>query len=530
MLLRLFILFLGALTAFAIPRANNKEQLQKLVRLPRIEFAPPLDFDRVYGFMVFPDRGGLSEKAAELNLEVKKPEDADKSLQVAALYDLARNHAFALREYLRALELSRRRIEAFPLDSDAQLTLAEALFSLGKFNEAQVELDKASASTGQNYRGSLIQARFHREKSWQLANEPDAPFATSTFVDQLLGIISSGIEPEQVNESKAELELATRAYSRALNLREGDSELLREYAAFNSYKAALLEAFSLLQSNDSNRRHRLLEKLFNDDAIELLLKAAASEKATIETIGASTMAYFFKATGADSRTGPSRNWSLLSDADQSQLRASLNRLQTLSESENIKTASESSEMLGCLQLTLLVDSRGSERSFRKSLESDKKRIRSWDLLIVCLNLQKADSSLVDACAERAEYESNVRTKTLLAKAYDRAGDSLRAQISALEALSLNSNDFLANLTLATLLMKRDDFQMFKPRTQDCLNKAQRQLGVNVSGQNYVDLALAKAIFYALDDDLEKAKSALSDVPRSERDSSEFQELQRLLGN
>ena len=59
------ILCLSFVSCFAIPRSSGKRELQRLVRLPRIEFASPLVFDRTSGFVIFPNEVAAATEAAE---------------------------------------------------------------------------------------------------------------------------------------------------------------------------------------------------------------------------------------------------------------------------------------------------------------------------------------------------------------------------------------------------------------------------------------------------------------------------------
>jgi len=498
MVTRFFILFLSALAVWAVPRAKNKEQLQRLIRLPKIEFAPPVEFDRSVGFLIFPDPSDFSSQAAELTTGVKGPEGAAKYLEAGKLYDLARNHPMALREYVRGLDSLRKKVELYPGDADSILDLAGTFVALGRFSEAEAQLTKVSAASREKAKYHLVKAQFHRERAWDLVTDEQNALENPRFIDELLRVIKRGLQPEKMQESKAHLVLAEGAFDKALELKSDDPDLLRERAGFISFREALTEGFRLMQSDDSNKRRRLREKLFSEEAIAAMRRAADLKGADADLIGSAAVAFFFQLAGE------SKNWVVLGDGEQLEIRKYLNRLQVLSESENSKTASEAAEVLGCLQFYLLGDSLGGERSFRKSLSLDNKRGRSWDMLIVCLGVGENESALVEVCEERASNEANARTKTLLAKAYDRAGDSLHAQLSALEAVLLNSDDFSANLALASLLLKRDDFEVFTTRAREYLSKAQRQIGLNSSAQNYIDLALTKAIFYAMTDEEDKA--------------------------
>src|SRR5689334_4936489 len=106
------ILWLAAASCLAVPRSSGKRELQRLVRLPRIEFASSLIFDRTTGFVIFPNEGAAARDASELLKEVKgTPTDAPLFLETARIFARGGDVASSIRSYARAVDLFGRKAE-----------------------------------------------------------------------------------------------------------------------------------------------------------------------------------------------------------------------------------------------------------------------------------------------------------------------------------------------------------------------------------------------------------------------------------
>ena len=117
MFARIAILLLTCCSLAAIPRGSTRDELQRLARTPRIEFAAPLEFNRIAGFRVFPDRSAMAEAAAEIVKDSKSGDaDAAALLEAARLHDQSRGRISALTLYFDAAKLFQQRAETFPSD------------------------------------------------------------------------------------------------------------------------------------------------------------------------------------------------------------------------------------------------------------------------------------------------------------------------------------------------------------------------------------------------------------------------------
>jgi hypothetical protein len=533
MMVRFVILLSTLCSALAIPRASNQRQLQDLIRLPAIQFAPILDFDRRAGFLLFPVSDSLAEKAARLEKEATDPSKAEKALEAGKLLEEARNEVAAFRQFSRAVNLYRQKLELNPNDAKVMFGLADALCAVGNFEEASTLISRALQSGNESNDYFRAMGRFHRDRAWRLTAGDENLYRGLSLIEVLNRVTRRGIPSEQAGEIRKELRLAREAFDKASQTKAGDEDGRREKAAFISFGSAIEKALDLMQSDETfNVRRELGASLFSHDALEELRGLAKLRDQDPEVLGVAAMAGFFATTydrHIDFVSHSGRNWELLQDSEQGRIRECLNRLAALSESANAKTASSASEAMACLQYFLLADEAGCKRNLRKSLGYDPTRKRSWDLLILTLGSGDDPKALVAACEDRASKESTVRNQLLLAKACDRAGEELEAQLSALGALSLDSNDFQANLTFALLLMKREDFAGFTARVQEALNRAERKGGVSSSRQNFYDLAMAKALYYALTDDEEKARAAMNGLSPAERSRPEARDLSQLIG-
>jgi len=101
--------------------------------------------------------------------------------------------------------------------------------------------------------------------------------------------------------------------------------------------------------------------------------------------------------------------------------------------------------------------------------------------------------------------------------------------ACLAALAVHQNDFLLNLSLAALVLKRENPREHLWRVPTLLAKAEKQLSGAVRSQNALDLALTKSIYLALADKPEEARAALQAFAESGSAPPEVRELLRVLG-
>ncbi len=497
---RYVILSMTVVACAAIPKGNGKQELQRLVRLPRIEFPSALVFERTSGFLIFPNEGMAAAEAAEALKESKgTPADAKLHLEAAGIFARGGDVPSSIRSYARAFDLFGKKVELEPGNAVALIGLMDACLGLGRFGEAQAALDKAALIDAEEE--AFAAARFHKEKAWSAFVGEENRFSNSRFLELLESAVRRR-GAARIDTARRELEEAAKAFERSSERLGKSGRFLEQRAAFRSFRAAMLTAFSQVQEGEKSVR-QLRRSLFTPDALADLNEVAELRR---DEPGAVAVAAFANALAENSGDVASA-WPQLGTEGRAKVLRACRELQRIAESGS-KRASEAAELLGCARLFLVGDYAGGQRSFREALRVEPMRERSWDLLVLAVANDGTPLELVDTCEERAAFLPNARSSVMLVKSYDRQGDATRAELNALIASGLYPHDFHVNLALAAVLLKREDVAMHLWRAGDALTKAEKQMTANSSRQGELDFTVLKGIYLGLSDQPEQAKALL----------------------
>jgi hypothetical protein len=334
-------------------------------------------------------------------------------------------------------------------------------------------------------------------------------------------LVTLSPEPARVEDSKRFLQLANEAMARAFEVgsapKELEAERLLERAALRSFQSAMEVAFEQMQNAEVHPR-TLRMSIFSGPALhDLIAGAELSEDPAL--IAAAAL-------GGAMASEVIADWAPKGEAASPEFfaRRAANQLERLIEADG-ENASEAAEFLGCVQLHLLKDARGAERSFRLALAIEPTRYRSWEMLTLASAQQSADE-FVELAEERVATLPQARSVVLQVKSYERRGDHLRAAWVALRGAGTYPNDWLVNLTLAAMLLKDENAEMFLWRVEEALKKAEKGLGANPGRQQRLDLVLVKSVFLGMSDKVEEAKELVDGVKPL---TPELQEVRRVLG-
>ncbi|HEX7858809.1 MAG TPA: tetratricopeptide repeat protein [Verrucomicrobiae bacterium] len=498
------MLLMSGVAAFGVAKGNAKRELQGLVRTPRVEFPVPLEFHRRFGFVAFAQEGAATSEVTRVLKEAKgRTEDAALYLQAARVHDAQGDAGGALRQYSRAMDLFRKRLEVSPDEVRALVGLGEALTALGRFAEAQSVLERAGDAASVEL--WLARARLNAERSWFTAVGEAQRFSTASFLDQLVSMVAFSIHAGQVEESKRFLKRADEAMRRAFEAEAGTSALeverLRVRAAFRSFQNGLEVALGQIQNVELKSR-AVRSSIFTGQAVHDLI-AAAELSDDPELLGTTALAAFFANETLAGWAPPGEGGA------EFYARRTTNRLQGMAD-EGGERAAEAAEFLGAIQLQVLRDARGAERSFRAALKLEPGRVRSWELLVLA-GVQQGNEEFLEVAEERAAKHPHPRSSILQVKSYERSGDTMRAAWIALTAAETYPNDALVHLTLAATLLKEENAEMFLWRVEEALKRAEKGLGASANRQARVDLVLIKSIFLAMSDRNDEAKQLLETV-------------------
>jgi hypothetical protein len=514
-MLRHWIVFmLTVASCFGIPKSGTKRELQRLVRLPKLEFSKPLEFDRRFGFVAFADPNTAALEAGRLLKTAKgSPDEAPLYLAAARIYDSQDDTALALGHYSRAVDLFRRRAEIAPREAPTLAGLAEALAAIGRFGEAESALAKTEELGMPTVPVLLARARLYRERAWFSAAGEAQRYSRGTFLSQLISMAVSGPPPTRIEEARRYLRLAESAIKQAFEVGadKDKGERLLERAAFRSFQEALNLAFAQIQNEDI--RPRALEVSFYNPAA---LKDLSDAAALTEDSGVIAAAALAANLAAERIEGSGRSV-------ETYARSMAHRLQGIID-ESGEDSAAAAEFLGCIQYHLFKDVAGARRTLRQAIALEPTRHRAWEMLVLAAAYEGPEE-FVEAAQARVAALPHPRSSVLLVKSYDMEGDQTRAEWTALNAVMSYPNDLLSNLTLAGVLLKDENAENYLWRIDEALNKAEKALGPSRNHQNRIDFVLLKGIYLGLSDRGDQAKALLRSIRPS---SPELQEVLRAL--
>ena len=509
-----FLVLLTVASCFAIPKSSTRRELQRLVRLPKLEFSKPLEFDRKFGFVAFADANTAALEAARVLKTAKGlPDQAALYLEAARIHDSQGDTAVAMGHYSRAVDLFRRRAEIAPREAPTLAGLGEALAAIGRFAEAESALARTEELGTPTVEVLLARARLYRERAWFSVAGEAQRYSLGTFPSQLISMAVMGPAPTRIEEGRRYLRLAERALEQAFESGsdKDKEERLLERAAFRSFQEALSLAFTQIQNEDI--RPRALEvSLYNRAALKDLSDAAA-ESDDPGIIAAAALAAHLAAERIE---GSGRS------ADD-YVRSMATRLQAIID-ESGENSAAAAEFLGSIQYHLLKDIAGARRTLRQAIALAPTRHRAWEVLVLAAAYEGPEQ-FVEAAEARVAALPHPRSSVLLIKSYDMEGDKTRAEWTALNAVMSYPNDLLANLALAAVLLKDENVENYLWRVDEALNKAEKALGTSRNYQNRVDFVLLKGIYLGMSDRGDQAKALLRSVKPS---SPELQEVLRAL--
>lgn len=491
------VLTLAAVSA--VPRPDNRQQLQQLARLPTVQLAPALRYHPAAGFIPFPDLPAARRTADEIRFKFqKKPGAARAYLHIGNLLAGAGSHTEALLHWTSARELLRTDLAASTQNPELLAALAEALLLTDRFGEAEHYLRQAEAL--QPGKRLLVRARFHQMRAWHKivpASENRRPFedALRVWVRE---------KPSPLAVSELQLELA--ALRSALETTPASLDERRGHAELHFFLHHLDRAIRSLQGQIETR-----PVVFPQKVLSLLAEVTADPESLPEDAASAALLTVVRAgyqlgTPTASIIGGT-TFNTLPPSASEQVAAALNRLERLGE-PGLQYSTAALELRGCFQFLIAGDISGAEKSLRAAIAAGTPSDRAWDYLTLLLMRSERLAEAVDLAEQRALKSKNIRHQVLLAKAYERSGDLDLAQLTLLLALQSNRYDFLANLALAGVLLKSPQLDENRPRILDALTKAERNLGAHPPLEHLRDLALTRVIFYGITEEYDEARRIL----------------------
>jgi tetratricopeptide (TPR) repeat protein len=500
----IFALLLCATSAIAIQRPEAKATLRSLTRLPRLEPQFSLDFSADRGFAIFDISPDPTSAAAELRqqLTIASP-DARKYLDLAGLRHLA-SDINATRDFQRAADALRRRLDTEPGNTRLRIDLAQALHGMGRASEAESifreAIARASNSTNQVLFSAFLEAR-----AWEVAAGTSNWRGRRPYAELSRRMLGRDPSTETIDR-------AAHLFTESLAAAREAVHLADDYApAHHRLGVAIasqqcFEAMRRRLAGQDFAAAPIESAIFTEAALPHLERAADIDHEN--PIRRATAVLWRALAAAAQKRVPLEDgnlWNYLPEETRRQIQNGFEALRGAGGS----ATGQAAEALGSLRYVLQNDLQGAADDLRRAIGFIPNSEQLWETLCLVLSQTRDDFELAAVCEARVILRPTVRNRVLLAKAHEKLGNRARAIQELNYALALNSNDFTANLTLATLLMRdstsADDLS---PRIRQSLINAERALRTQSNGPHLLDLALTQSIYHALIDEPERAREIL----------------------
>lgn len=507
----------------------DKEKLRKLAKLPTVENQWGFGFTLTGGFTTFWESPDVSAEITALRKSTKNNvTDAERYYRLGELYNQMDDDVRAQSAFAKSVELYRKLLKSQPSKGELLAQFGKTLSAAEKKDEAETVLRKAVKVAPQEWRCWVALGKFLQEKSeaalWGFKSTKEKP----NFEKVYAHLLQMQRSPESTTPAQALLDEARNCFDKAVAIAPNNPQTYTERGKFRIGHGFVQMFIHALHDEQDDAR----KAMFPPEALPDFQRAAElnpndHRAITIAAVYELTSVAFHNGHGVDNYADVEM-WNSLPEATRQSMREAMSKLETFSQSKNKRVAAEASEMLGLLQFVAQETAR-SETSLRRALALDPSREQSWEMLISIMVTEQRYQNLVSVCTERLKYKNSARNRMFLAKAYDKLNQSDKSEEQVQIALKLEPNDFTANLALAALLIRRSSDASTLLQAGERLAKAGQVLKESPPHKQWVDYALTRGVYLALNGDVEAAEKQLEQVLEHDEDNEDAKEALKAIG-
>jgi tetratricopeptide (TPR) repeat protein len=498
-------LFLGwllaALTATGATPVVGKEALRNLVRLPSLIFQPDWAFDPERGFTLGSRGEDAAMQIASLRSGLKRDaSDAESCQKLAELYTAKGDYAAARDAWTRAAQLYRQRLETQPRDAALLAGLGMALDGSGKTQEAESILRNVVETSPADWRcrvtlGHLLDTEARRD----LDDGPSAAAASGADLPS----------SDSVAQAQRRLSEAGDCFEQAAKLAPEEAEVYFRRGMHRCLRSVLLNQIRMAQG-EMEKDVDAASNPFSREALNDLKQASRLSPRDYALIGGTMLFEIYTVKARDGMVNwAGFSWSSLPDDTQRSVREAMARLENLAADPDRQLAAGALEVLGIVRGPILGERRSCIENLRRCLALDPSRNQAWEVLAYTLAQSQRYDELAAACSERLKQQDSPRNHLMLAKAYEKLQQWDDSEAEILEATKEAPNNFVANLALASVLLKRSQDASSLAEADDWLARSEKLLSQmpppQRNQQQVIDLALTRCIYFALTDEVEAAR-------------------------
>lgn len=509
----------------AAAQSVEKARLRQLARLPTITFDFGFYYSSTRGFLIGAAKPDVNAEIRELRQTLNGDRrDALRYFQLGKLYEEAKDSARAAKAYARSVALYRQQIRSRPRDGRLLAQFGKALSAAGRQAEAETTLRRAVKITPAHWEGWAALGKFLTDRAWLALWGGQAgswkPEAGSDYRNLTAPVLPHTPSSKDIAQAQKLLDEARVCFDKAVAVSPQAPEPYTERANFRAFGQNLLQSI-LREINAGNRSLadvlqslslRLPYEMLTPDAVSDFRQAARLSPNDFRAITTAVLVemYAFIAHHGMSSSSEGDVWSTLSPHIKQVIRAAMSRLERITHQRDRRKVVGAAESLGFLQF-IAGDTRRAERSLRRALTLAPSDTHIWELLTGVMVESGRYKALTPLLIKRLKHRETVRDRLLLARVYVRSRQFKKAEEQVQAALKREPGDFMANLTLAALLLRRSEDETALQQAGERLIKAGVALNNTRTHVNLPDYLLLRGIYLALTGDLEGARLLLEQV-------------------
>lgn len=483
--------------------ASPAERLQALTRLPQVSFSTGITFDPLHGYVLLRAGGGRLTEVEDLRKALTgDAADAPRYARLAAVLGELGEDSLAARARGQAIALYRQQGAGESLEPGPAAAFARVLIDDGQREEAERVLRRVAEAAASDWRCRSLLARLLALQALRAllpveATGPELPLLSRILDDpERRHLNPAGAEP-----ARRLLVEATRLATRAVDLAPSEPEpLLAANAAATSRR--FVEVLLSTPPAGDEGLVAASRALFHAEALPDLRKAARLKPQDPELWGVLAMLEvlseaFLRGLRDAGELITREVWSGLPDGARKAVREAMTRLETIGQGADPRVSSDGLATLGLFQFFVIRDTAGGVATLRQATARDPANGDAWETLTFALAFSKQFDALLEVCQDRVKHQDNLRSRILLAKAFEKTGrlEEMYAEVAG--AQRRHAESLLGNLALGAALLKVDRTEAGRARALQFIAKATRLAGDQATGDPMIEVLFQRGLFFAL---------------------------------
>jgi tetratricopeptide (TPR) repeat protein len=511
-----------ALTVQASTPELGKDKLRSLAKLPSVAFQADWTFDPERGFTIGEHNRDFSTEIDNLQKDLKgDSSDASKYYQLGRLYSDSGDYASAQEAWTKAVELFRNDFERQGDNGDFLLEFGKSLSNIGKRDEAENVLRRATRVSSSDWKCWVTLGRFLDVQARNALLEGSRSNRRKNTFD------SSKPSYIKVSQSRTWLSEAGNCFEKAVKVAEAEPEVYYRRGMHHSLENYVLSEIQRAAGEELENADSVSKCFCQKSLADIQHSRDLSPKDAKRQLSALLFEiYTVKDGKIDWSEGLS--WNSLPEKTQGSIRNTMTRLENLGQSPDTGVAAGALEALGILQGSILRDYCSGASSLQQAVALDPNRDQAWETLSYMLVKSRNYPQLLEVCQDRLKVKDNAHIRMLLAKACEKMKLWTEAERHALAAIKASPNDYGATLSIAALLLRRGQASNVSAEANGWLGRAESLLNSlpeqQKTRQQIVDLALTRSIYFALNDDLPTARKWVYLVKDKDKENEVAQEI------